>query len=137
MKVSSLTAQSPAGYDANNATGSVAKRKSISARMQDSGFRYNIHPLETGAGLVDANLTFGFDVGDMRRYGVKADNATDDTAALTNCFKLAGVINGVPGGTSLTNTGAFQLLAGTVIHGNGMTLKVTVGGVHGYKLANS
>jgi len=50
------------------------------------GYRFRIHPNETGAGLVEADLTFGFDVGDSRRYGAVGDGVADDTAALTACL---------------------------------------------------
>lgn len=69
--------QSPAAYDRRNLT-----REGIRTRQADAGFRFRIHPLETSRGFVEADLTFGFDPGDLRRYGAVGDGVTDDAAAL-------------------------------------------------------
>jgi len=58
------------------------------SRLQDSGYRYNIHPSETAAGLVAADLAFGFDVGDLRRYkivGAGGDETVLLQKALNGC----------------------------------------------------
>ncbi|MEJ0006646.1 MAG: hypothetical protein WDM77_09875 [Steroidobacteraceae bacterium] len=58
--------------------------------LQDSGYRYKIHPLENAAGYTDADLTFGHDVGNLLRYGGVPD----------------GVDNGVGGATGTDNSPA-------------------------------
>ncbi len=69
-----------------NGPADALMRAAIRAGLWDGGYDYKIHPDETAAGLTDANLTFGFRVGHVLRYGVKGDNATDDTAALQACY---------------------------------------------------
>jgi len=88
-----VSVQSPKAYDLQNLSASqlgtrlaaganAALRGNIATALQDSGNRFQIDPRETTAGLIEANLTFGFDVGDVRRYGAVMDGSTDDFAAL-------------------------------------------------------
>lgn len=99
---SRATVQSPAGYDSQNLTAAklgvrlaaganAALRANIRAAIQDSGYRYIIHPAETELGLVEADLTFGFDPGDIRRYGAVGDDATDNAAAIQMAIDVAEV----------------------------------------------
>ena len=84
----SPSVQSPRAYDLNNlgaaalgarleAGANAALRANIRATLQDSGYRYRITPLETAAGFVDADLIFGFDPGDVRRYALETADADD------------------------------------------------------------
>jgi hypothetical protein len=56
---------------------------------------YPISAAETGAGLVDADLTHQYIYGDVRRYGAVGDGVTNDTTAFQH---LAAVINASGGG---------------------------------------
>lgn len=58
--------------------------------IADSGYRYKIAPTESEAGLTSSQLTFGFDPGDIRRYGALSGTSFgsggngDCTAAILN-----------------------------------------------------
>ena len=99
MFAPSPSVQSPRAYDLANLTASqlatrlqsaasAAQRAKLRDAIQDAGYLHKIHPLETAAGLVDANLTFGFAPFDLARYGAVADGTTDDTTAITNLFTV-------------------------------------------------
>jgi hypothetical protein len=55
-------------------------KSAIISRLGDVGYRYSIHPAETTSGLVAANLNFGFEPGDIRRYGTNTTPGTTDMA---------------------------------------------------------
>lgn len=96
--------QSPRAYDLNNLQGaalggrlalaaSATMRANLRTALQDAGYRYTITPGETSAGLVAADLTFGFDPGDCRRYGASpgadpADNRTAIQRALSSELRV-------------------------------------------------
>lgn len=63
-----------------------ASKVTILARLLDKGYRYVIHPDETAGGLTAANLTFGFKVGDIRRYGGDPTGVAACDTALTNAL---------------------------------------------------
>lgn len=59
----------------------------VLALLQDSGYRYVIHPAETAMGLTAGNLTFGFDLADPLRFGAIGNatllgGGTNDAAAV-------------------------------------------------------
>jgi len=92
--------QSPKAYDLVNLQGaalaariggaaSATVRGNVRTALQDTGYRYQIHPVETSAGLVEANLTFGFDPLDARRYGYAADNNPATAAANVTALNRA------------------------------------------------
>lgn len=133
------TVQSPAAYDAANLQGSqIAARLSsdqVTARivdsvtattrhrmaqaLQDAGYRYVIAPEETAAGLTEGDLTFGYELGDLRRYGAVGDGVADDSAALQTAANVGRIV--VYEGTYRINTGATRV--GTVYYeGRGGTL---------------
>jgi hypothetical protein len=96
---SRATVQSPSGYDRQNLTApklgtrlaagaSAALRGNWRTVLADQGYRFNIHPLETAAGLTDADLTFGYDPADVRRYG----GVLDDDSAPTRTINSAAII---------------------------------------------
>ncbi len=91
--VTAPSVQSPRAYDTVNLTApklgerlaagaNATLRGNLRTATQDSGYRYKIHPVETAAGFVDADLTFGFEPRDLLRYGIIADGATDQTDAI-------------------------------------------------------
>lgn len=103
MIINAPTVQSPKAYDLLNlqasqlgarlaAGANATLRGNLGTALQDSGYRYKIHPRETAAGLVDANLSFGFEVGDVRRYKPALDGVTDDTTALTRWASVGGAL---------------------------------------------
>jgi hypothetical protein len=61
-------------------------KSAILARLLDSGYVYKIHPNETAAGLTNANLTFGFDYGDLARY----QTAANPLQTAHDCMPAAG-----------------------------------------------
>ncbi|HXI52366.1 MAG TPA: hypothetical protein VNH84_12700 [Candidatus Saccharimonadales bacterium] len=106
--------QSPKAYDLANLQGAAlgarlaaaagaTMRANLRTALQDTGFRYKIHPSETAQGLTEVNLTFGFDPGDVRRYGAVADGVTNDGPAFQTAIYVArqttvlGVLTGVGG----------------------------------------
>jgi hypothetical protein len=127
MGITRQSTQSPAGYSAANLQGpqlatriggagmastiaaaaSAAVRGNINTALQDSGFRYKIHPSETICGLVDADLTFGYDPGDWRRYGADSTGAADSSAAIQQSFVVAAQSSAIAGSTA--PAGAFKL----------------------------
>jgi hypothetical protein len=52
--------------------GAALSSSNVRAALNDAGYRYVIHPMESAAGYVSGDLTFGFEAGDVRRYGVSA-----------------------------------------------------------------
>jgi parallel beta-helix repeat protein len=57
------------------------------AKSRD-GYRHKIHPLETAGGLTSADLTFGYQPGEIERYGTNTTPGTTNmTAALNNAIK--------------------------------------------------
>lgn len=74
--IPSPSVQSPAAFDRRNLT-----RAGLRTRLEDSGYRYRIHPVETAIGLVEADLIFGFDVGHALRYGENTTPGTTDMRA--------------------------------------------------------
>lgn len=92
--------QSPKAYDlANLSANQIATRlgtattlarvTNLLASFRDSGYRYKIHPAETAEGLIDANLTYGYEVGDPVRYGADSTGVVDSTAAVQTAFNVA------------------------------------------------
>ncbi|MDE2467165.1 MAG: hypothetical protein KGL35_00035, partial [Bradyrhizobium sp.] len=106
--------------------GEYLAKSTILGRLLDSGYRYVIHPKETAAGYTAAQLTFGFDPGDLRRYGADPTGVTASDAAMTKALTIMGPtgFNGgtikLPGGTYLFNN-AWNLnqLSGVTIEGAG------------------
>lgn len=76
--------QSPAAFDRAN-----LHRGGLRTRLEDGGYRFRIHPNEVAAGLTDADLVFGHDVGEAERYGAVADGVADDTQAITMAVKCS------------------------------------------------
>lgn len=108
MGVSRQTTQSPTAYSSQNlkgnqlavrmaGTASAGQRADLVTAIQDKGYRYKIHPKETAAGRVDADLTFGFEPGDIRRYGA-VDGGGDCATAFVRAWQSMGVVL-VPAGT--------------------------------------
>lgn len=122
MGVTRQSTQSPAGYSAQNLQGSqlatrigglimastlaaaasASTRANISAALQDTGYAFAVHPVETGLGLLAANLNFGNLPGSAARYGVNASpGVTDMTAAIGTAASVAlggtGVVTFPPG----------------------------------------
>lgn len=100
MLFSNPTQQSPKAYDLANLSAdqiaarlgagtSLTRATNVLASIRDSGYQYKIHPAETADGLTDADLTFGFDVADPRRYGADPTGAADSTAAVQTAFNVA------------------------------------------------
>jgi hypothetical protein len=126
--------QSPKAYDLQNlqasqlgtrlaAGANAALRGNLRTALQDAAYRYQIHASETAAGLVDANLTFGFDVGDVRRYGADPTGAADSTTAFQRAVSAATQATGlllvtIPGGT-------YKLSATLVWGFTGLTVRST------------
>ncbi len=52
--------------------------------LSDSGYRYLISGGESAASLTDADLVFGFDPGDLRRYGGDETGTASSVSALIN-----------------------------------------------------
>ena len=77
-------------------------------------WRYRITDAETSAGLVTADLTFGYDPYDLRRYGGVGDGVTDDTTALTNAIAvvIAGEQSRTPADASQFDYGPALFIAG-------------------------
>lgn len=89
----SPSVQSPSAWDKVNLT--VA---GMIARLNDSGYRYKITPAENAAGLV-GTLTFGYDPGDVRRYGADPTGAADSSVAFHNAMLAnSQVYDSFPGG---------------------------------------
>jgi len=138
----SPSVQSPAAYSNQNlagnqlaarmaATPSAAQRLNLVTALGDTAWRYKIHPAETAAGLVDANLNFGVDPFDSRRYvGVDPSGATFSDTGLTNFFAaVANLGNGgeaylFPGIYKIANTLSVQLTPGAGV--NFETLGATI-----------
>lgn len=79
-----------------NAARTALMRAALRFGLWDSGYRYLIHPAETAAGLTDANLTFGFDPLDVRRYGADPTGGASSSAAITTaCSVAAGMVPAV------------------------------------------
>lgn len=90
---SRATVQSPAGFANVN-----LRRAGLRSRLEDAGYLYSIAPWETAAGMVSADLTYGYLPGNAFRYGCVGDGVTDDTAGLRNaCLAIqelgAGVLD--------------------------------------------
>ena len=115
MIINAPTVQSPKAYDQLNLQGaqlaarvaaaaSATVRGNVRTALQDVAYLYKIHASETAAGLLDANLTFGFEVGDVRRYGADPTGAADSTTAFQRAVSAATAAGGlnlvtIPGGT--------------------------------------
>lgn len=113
MIINSPSVQSPKAYDLINLQGAqlgarlaaaagAALRANLRVALQDVGYNYQIHPSETAAGLVEANLTFGHAVGDVRRYGAVGDGVANDGPAFQTAIfvarkTVAGVLTGTGG----------------------------------------
>lgn len=111
----SPSVQSPAAYSNINlqgaqlatrmaATASVAQRASLRTAWQDVGSLFQIHASESNAGLVDANIGYGFEVGNVLRYGADPTGAADSTLAFTRAYNVATAAAGflqidIPAGT--------------------------------------
>lgn len=91
---SRATVQSPAGYDRQHLTGphlgtrlaaaaSAQMRADLRTALQDGAYLFRLHPSEDAAGLTEADVNFGFELGNVLRY------ATDPEAMRTgaeDCF---------------------------------------------------
>jgi hypothetical protein len=116
---SRATVQSPAGYAAQN-----LNRAGLRSRLQDQGWRYVIHPKETAAGLVEADLVFGFDLLDIRRYG-PAGGGADDNIPIQRAINVAQEYAAVQGGAWVYvppchNHGYWRTAAPLTMHGLGI-----------------
>lgn len=100
--------QSPRAYDNLNLTAALlgarfasganaAMRANLRTALQDVGYRFGVHPSETATGLVAADISFGFDIGDPRRYGVTLTSV----AAVNNIAvpRAVAVLANIGGGT--------------------------------------
>jgi hypothetical protein len=107
MGVTRNSTQSPAGYSAQNLSGNqlaarmaaaynVAQRQNLSASIGDLGYLFKIHPAETAAGLVDANLRFGYLPGVVDRYGLNAVPGTTSMLAAANLAIKQAKLGGGP-----------------------------------------
>jgi hypothetical protein len=78
----------------------------------NNGFRNRITPREQAAGLTPADLTFGYDPGDFRRYGADPTGASPSDTALANACKSNTVVyDGHPEGGYYTFTTGFKPVA--------------------------
>lgn len=97
----SPSVQAPAAYSNANLAGgqlaarmagtaTAAQRLNLRTALQDNAWLFKIHPAETAAGLVEANLTFGYVPGNAKRYGAVGDDATLNGTALTRWLSVLG-----------------------------------------------
>lgn len=132
-----VVTQSPRAYDLQNLTAAqlavrlaanagATQRGNLRTAWQDGGLRYKIAAAETAAGLVDANLTFGFDPGDARRYGVVGDGVTDDSTALQRCFTASA---GAPWWAYIPNFGNFIKLTTRITAPAGLRIGMERGSI--------
>jgi hypothetical protein len=96
--------QSPAGWAGQN-----LQREGVRQRLEDGGYRFRISPTEaaatnpiTGVPFVEADLTFGFEPGDVRRYGAAEtySGAVDDLPFLEAAIAALGPEGGTFTGTA-------------------------------------
>lgn len=128
MRAISVASQSPKAYDLANlsaaqlgarlAAGQNATlRTNLRTALQDSAYRYLIHPAETAAGLTNANLTFGYDLLNAARYGLAtAASAATNTTALANAILVLAQLTGaellIPAGVvAQVNTVVFNAMS--------------------------
>lgn len=101
MGVSRSITQSPKAYDQQNLTAAkiavrlaagaaASMRENLRTALQDSGFRFSVTDSETAAGLADSDLTYGYDQGDSRRYGMDNTGATFVTQKFQRMLDAAG-----------------------------------------------
>lgn len=74
-------------------------KSAILARLVDKGYRYAVHPAETAAGITSAQLTFGFEPGDVRRYGADPTGTNVADAAFALWSSVVGSLPGKIVGT--------------------------------------
>ncbi len=92
---------------------SAILRANLRTAQQDGGYRLKIHPLETSAGLTEANLTFGFEVGEIERYGGGTALADNSAAFSTAASVFTG--SATPGRLRL-GPGTYRFTAGITLN---------------------
>lgn len=133
--------QSPRAYDlahlqaaalgARLAAGAnPAMRGFIRAALQDTGSRYSLDAAEVAAGLVEADLVFGFEVGDVRRYGADPTGVADSFAAIQAAIDVAAEMAAGVGGFVVFPEGTFRctdelLVASNRVHLRGAGMYAT------------
>lgn len=93
------------------------------------GFRYKLHTSEVTAGLTAANVSFGFEVGNVLRYGADPTGVADSRAAIQTAINVCAVAGGrvyIPAGKYLINKVAVaQTDAATLGYTNGLVVPYT------------
>ncbi len=100
-------------------------RGNLRTALQDFGYRYFVHPDETAQGIGNAQLTFGFAVGDARRYGCDPTGGADSAAGFALWSKILGTQAGRIAGTFTTSVGLSIPSNATVNWDAGSVVKYT------------
>jgi hypothetical protein len=72
----------------------LTTKANVVGLLQDSGYRYQVHPAESAVGLTAWSLTFGFDPLDIRRYGGDPTGVTLSDTALATALSVIGSTGG-------------------------------------------
>lgn len=117
---------------------SATVRQNMRTATQDSGYRLLIHPAETAFGLTNANLTFGYDPGNVLRYGADTSGVNDSYGAFNAALGVwshGGPVPAVPFGTYKLAT-TLAVPQGLQLDLNGATVK-PAGAVDAFSLVNA